>query len=256
MKRCIDALLLPEWELPAHNNSVNVWLKTIPGVCLRIWAWCSHLCKCLSSASLFPTPLSSHCCFQSPLLSQLNASFDFLLPCLRISLLFQPSFPSFSFSFSFSSPLVKKSLQAGFSSTYNAELVLLSGTKCHPGGHFSLCYIRICNPKLATSPIIELLLCRADNYQNFQSHTSETKRDALRAFVTLIYVRKADKKYSSATTFLALGIGSCPLWWAIKYVYYGNNTLYLNEGTCSPARTVVLYKKKTSITQNCSLDLE
>lgn len=155
-----------------------------------------------------------------------------------------------------SSPLVKKSLQAGFSSTYNAELVLLSGTKCHPGGHFSPCYIRICNPKLATSPIIELLLCRADNYQNFQSHTSETKRDALRAFVTLIYVRKADKKYSSATTFLALGIGSCPLWWAIKYVYYGNNTLYLNEGTCSPARTVVLYKKKTSITQNCSLDLE
>lgn len=166
------------------------------------------------------------------------------------------AFFSFPFTPLLCSPLVKKSLQAGFSSTYNAELVLLSGTKCHPGGHFSLCYIRICNPKLATSPIIELLLCRADNYQNFQSHTSETKRDALGAFVTLIYVRKADKEYSSATTFLAPGIGSCPLWWAIKYVYYGNNTLYLNEGTCSPVRTVVLYKKKTSITQNCSLDLE
>lgn len=250
MKRCIDALLLPEWELPAHNNSVNVWLKTIPGVCLRIWTWCSHLCKCLSSASLFPTPLYSPCCFQSPLLSlRFSAAlFTHLSPL--------SAFFSFSFTPLLCSPLVKKSLQAGFSSTYNAELVLLSGTKCHPGGHFSLCYIRICNPKLATSPIIELLLCRADNYQNFQSHTSETKRDALRAFVTLIYVRKADKEYSSATTFLAPGIGSCPLWWAIKYVYYGNNTLYLNEGTCSPVRTIVLYKKKTSITQNCSLDLQ
>ena len=125
-------------------------------------------------------------CFLSSLFLSLLS-----LPCLLNSVLFSAvfcSFPPCSFMFftypnlillnpktSFSSPLLstpslkKKKKPAGRSSRpYNADLVFLSGTRVFPGGHFFFHSVasEICNPSLATTPIIEpLALCRPGNCQ-------------------------------------------------------------------------------------------
>ena len=195
--------------------------KTIPGVSECLQAWCSHLCKLFSVIALPISPLSSplaalftHLCslFCRLLLSSLFIHV-FHLPRPYSPLLSSPLL---------SSPSLKKKKPAGrFSRPYNADLVFLSSLSWRPFFFFHSIASEICNPSLATTPIIEpLTLCRPGNCQKtFTYRLRKPNRKQLELLLPVFMEGGLTENSPAEPAFFSLpGSGSCPLRGVIKCV--------------------------------------
>lgn len=127
----------------------------------------------------------------------------------------------------FSSPLrsiikkkkKKESLQAGIA----APITLTSfSSQVFPGGHFFFHSVasEICNPSLATTPIIEpLTLCRPGNWQKtFTYRLLKPNRKQLELLLPVFMEGGLTENSPAEPVFSLPGSGSCPLRGVIKRV--------------------------------------
>lgn len=193
--------------------------KTIPGVSECLQAWCSHLCKLFSVIALPLSPLSSPL---AALFTHLCSVFLLYFALLPVHSCFSPTQTLFCSTQKPYSPLLsapslkkkkkKESLQAGIA----APITLTSfSSQVFPGGHFFFHSVasEICNPSLATTPIIEpFTLCRPGNCQKtFTYRLLKPNRKQLELLLPVFMEGGLTENSPAEPVFSLPGSGSCPL---------------------------------------------